>query len=547
MVRVGRSNLIAFLIALTIVPMAAHAAEPFYPGMGKHHRAVTTNSKLAQRYFDQGLVFMSSFNHGEAIRSFEAATELDSTCAMAWWGIALANGPHINNPAMSPEESQAAWAALERARALLDHASPVERALVEALGKRYAQSPPEDRRPLEEAYAAAMREVWKQFPQDADVGALCAEALMDVHPWDLWTQDGAARPWTPEILATIDAVLAIAPRHPAANHLNVHAREASPHPEEALPSADRLKSLVPGAGHMVHMPAHIYCRVGRWADASAANVRAIEADRAYRARSPRQGFYNVYMAHNRHFLSWSSQMEGRETASLEAARGMLANMPEEFVREAAFFADGFMNILMEAQMRFGRWDEILATPEPPDYLPITRTYRHYARATAHAAMGDMAEAKAEQAAFREALGKVGEDRIVGNNPARLVLSIAEHQLEGEIRNRQGDVDGAVTELTEAVRIEDSLVYDEAPDWLLPIRHALGAVLVRAKRWPEAEAVYRADLARYTENGWSLWGLERALREQARIAEADAVHARFRKAWKRADVSLSSTCYCQVWN
>lgn len=547
MVRAGRSMQFAFLLALALIPTAAHAGEPLFPGMGPHHRAVTTHSKMAQRYFDQGLVFMTSFNHGEAIRSFEAATMFDSTCVMAWWGIALANGPHINNPAMSPEESQAAWAALERARSLLEHASPVERALVEALGKRYAESPPEDRHPLEEAYAAAMREVWKQFPHDADVGALCAEALMDVHPWDLWKADGAPQPWTGEILSTIDAVLAIAPKHPGANHLNIHAREASPHPEQALASADRLRSLVPGAGHMVHMPAHIYCRVGRWADASAANVRAIEVDRAYRAKSPQQGFYSVYMAHNRHFLSWSSQMEGREAVALEAARGMLANIPEDFVREAAFFADGFMNILMEAQMRFGRWDEILATPEPPDYLPITRAYRHYARATAHAAMGDIPEAKAEQTAFREAVAKVGEDRIVGNNPARRVLSIAEHQLEGEIRNRQGDVDGAVAELREAVRIEDSLVYDEAPDWLLPIRHALGAVLVRAKRWPEAEAVYREDLARYTENGWSLWGLARTLREQGKAAEADAVQARFRKAWKRADVSLSSTCYCQVWN
>lgn len=547
MFRVRRWHLVAVVVALLAMPAAARAAQPLFPGMGPHQRTVTTSSKLAQRYFDQGLVFALSFNHDEAIRSFTEAATLDPSCAMAWWGIALANGPHINNPAMTPEQSQAAWAALERAQAALGSASPVERALVEALGHRYAKTPPEDRRPLDEAYAAAMRAVWKQYPRDADVGHLCAEALMDVHPWDLWTADGSPRPWTAEILATIDAVLAIAPKHPGANHLNVHAREGSPHPEQALASADRLRTLVPGAGHMVHMPAHIYCRVGRWADASAANVRAIEVDRTYRARSPRQGFYSVYMAHNRHFLSWSAQMEGREAVALEAARGMLANMPEEFVRESAFFADGFMNILMEAQMRFGRWDELLATPEPPDYLPVTRAYWSYAKATAHAALGDIAQAKAEQAAFRAAAAKVGEDRIVGNNPARPVLSIAEHQLEGEIRNRQGDVDGAVAELEEAVRIEDSLLYNEAPDWLLPIRHALGAVLVRAKRWSQAETVYREDLKRYTENGWSLWGLARTLREQGHAAEADAVQARFRKAWKRADVSLSSTCYCQVWN
>ncbi len=535
------------LLAACALAQAADAGQPLFPGMGKHHRAVATVSKSAQRYFDQGMVLMMSFNHDEAIRSFEAAAQLDSTCAMAWWGIALANGPHINNPAMSPEQSQAAWAALQRARTHSASAAPVERALIEALGRRYADPAPEDRRALDEGYADAMRDAWRRFPNDPDVGALCAEALMDLHPWDLWTSAGEARPWTPEILAVLDAVLAMAPAHPGANHLNVHAREASPHPEQALASADRLRTLVPGAGHMVHMPAHIYCRVGRWADASAANVRAIEVDRAYRARAPRQGFYSVYMAHNRHFLSWSSQMEGRQAAALEAARGMLAHLPEDFVRESAFFADGFMNILMETQMRFGRWDEVLATPEPPEHLPITRAYRHYARGTAHAALGDIAAARSEQAAFREALGRVSEEMIVGNNSARKVLSIADHQLEGEIRNRQGDVEGALSELREAVRIEDSLVYDEAPDWLLPIRHALGAVLVRTSRWPEAEAVYREDLTRYAENGWSLWGLARALREQGKAAEADAVQARFRKAWKRADVSLASTCFCQVWN
>lgn len=545
--RAGRPFILALVSMTLLLPLAAHAAEPLFPGMGRFHRTVTTSSKPAQRYVDQGLVLTMSFNHDEAIRSYTEAATLDPGCAMAWWGIALANGPHINNPAMSPEQSQAAWAALGRARAAAAGATPVERGLIEALSARYAEPPPADRRALDEAYAEAMRALWKQYPRDPDVGWLCSEALMDLHPWDLWNADGTAQPWTAEILQVIDATLLLAPDHPGANHLNVHAREASPRPEQALDSADRLQRIVPGAGHMVHMPAHIYCRVGRWADASAANVRAIEVDRAYRARSPRQGFYSVYMAHNRHFLAWSSQMEGREAAALEAANGMLANLPEEFVRESAMFADGYMNIAMETQMRFGRWDAILATPEPPEYLPITRAYRLYARATAHAAMGDVATAKAEQAAFRTALGLVTAEMIVGNNPALAVLAVADHQLEGEIRNRQGDVDGAVAELRVAVQAEDALRYDEAPDWLLPIRHALGAVLVRAERWAEAEAVYREDLVRYPENGWSLWGLARTLRAQDHNAEAATVEARFRKAWKRADVSLASTCYCQVWN
>jgi tetratricopeptide (TPR) repeat protein len=541
-----KSLALALLLCVSVHPMA-RATEPIFDGMGRSHRKVTTVSAQAQRYFDQGLVFTQSFNHDEAIRSFAEAVRLDSSCAMAYWGVALANGPHINNPAMSPEQSQSAWAAIGQARQRLSTAPGVEGSLVEALAKRYADPAPEDRHALDAAYADAMREVWKHYPSDPDVGWLFAEALMDLRPWDLWQADGTPQPGTDEILATLQRVMDLAPEHPGANHLWVHAVEASPHPERGLVSATRLEHLVPAAGHMVHMPAHIYCRVGRWADASKANRVAIEADRRYRELSPAQGFYSVYMAHNRHFLSWASQMEGRSEEAIGAAHEMISRLPPEFVREMAFFADGFMAIEPEALMRFGRWDEILALPEPADYLPVSRTFRHFTRGVAYTATGRLAEAVLEQAAFREAGGKVSAEMIVGNNPARLVLSIAEHQLEGELLARQGDVDGAVRELREGARIEDSLRYDESPDWLLPVRHALGAVLVRAKRWSEAEAVYREDLGRNAENGWALWGLERSLREQRRFAEADAVRARFKKAWKRADVSLETTCYCQAWN
>lgn len=542
-----RSLLSVALAALAVLPPCAEAhAARLLPGMGSHRRAVSTASRDAQRWFDQGLVLTMSFNHDEAIRSFTEAARLDSGCAMAWWGIALANGPHINNPAMSEAQSRDAWAALGRAMALRGKASPVERALIEALATRYADPPPADRRALDEAYAAAMRGVWRAHPGDADVGVLFAEALMDLRPWDLWKADGSPQPGTSEVTETLEAVLRRAPGHPGANHLWVHLVEASPHPERGVAAADRLRALVPGAGHMVHMPAHIYSRVGRWADAAEANVRAIEADRRYRELSPRQGFYSVYMAHNRHFLSWAAQMEGRSELALRAAREMIANFPEDFVRESAFFADGYMNVEMETLMRFGRWEELLAVPEPPDYLPITRAFRHFARGTAFAALGRLEEADRAQADFREAAGRVTDEMIVGNNPARLVLAIAGHQLAGEILNRRGDVDGAVRELREGARLEDTLRYNESPDWLLPVRHALGAVLVRAKRWSEAETAYREDLARNAENGWSLWGLARALRAQERIAEAGAVEARFRRAWKRADVSLESTCYCQVW-
>jgi tetratricopeptide (TPR) repeat protein len=462
---------------------------------------------------------------------------------MAWWGVAIANGPHINNPAMDEEQSRDAWDALEKARALAAKASPLERELIEALGARYASPPPADRRALDEAYAAAMRKVWAAHPKDADIGSLAAEAMMDTQPWDLWTQDKKPKGAALEIIATLESVLALDPMHPGANHLYIHAMEASTTPERAIPSADRLRTLVPGAGHMVHMPAHIYSRTGRWADASEANMRAIDADREYRARSPEQRFYRIYMAHNHHFLAWSSMMEGRSEPSLRAAREMIAGMPPEFVEALAFFADGYMTIAMEALMRFGKWEAILAEPEPPTYLPITTAHRHFARGVAFAATGRIAEARAEYDAFTRATANVTEAMIVGNNSARHVLSIADQMLAGEIAFRDGKIDEAVARLTEGVRLEDQLKYNEAPDWIQPVRHTLGAVLLNAGRVAEAEAVYRDDLAHNPENGWALYGLAQCLR--ARDAEADAAKAdaRFAKAWSRADVELHATCFC----
>ncbi len=536
---------------LTLAPGAPEAKSaretPLFGNLGKHHRAVTTTSREAQRYFDQGLTLLYAFNHDEAIRSFREVAAIDPKCAMAWWGVAYANGPHINNPAMAPEQSAAAWEALGRARALVGGASEREAALIEALTARYADPPPADRAPLDEAFAEAMRRAWARYPDDADIGALCAEALMDVHPWDLWTQSGEAQPWTGEIVEILEEVMRRAPNHPLANHLYIHAVEASPAPERAVPAADRLPRLVPGAGHLVHMPAHIYSRVGRWADAAQANVRAIEVDRRYRARAPRQNFYAFYMAHNHHFLSWAAMMEGRSEAAIAAARDMIAGMPPEFMKESAFFADGFMTIALEALMRFGRWEEILAEPAPPDYLPITAAHRRFARGVAYAATGRVAEAKAEQAAFEEAAAKVTEEMIVGNNPARHVLSIARHQLAGEIAYREGRTDDAVAALREAVRLEDALKYNEAPDWIQPVRHTLGGVLLGAGRIAEAEEVYRADLVKNPENGWALYGLARCLRARGADAgagaEARAVEARFKKAWRRADVTLETTCFC----
>jgi tetratricopeptide (TPR) repeat protein len=525
---------------------SAPSGETLFGNLGSHHRAITTSVPGAQRYFDQGLILVFSFNHDEAIRSFQAAAALDSSAAMPYWGIALANGPHINNPMMDEAHSLAAWQALTAAQARLAGASDVERGLIEALSHRYADPIPQDRIPLDQAYAEAMRGLWKQYPQDPDVGALTAEALMDVHPWDFWTQDGLAQPWTGEITSTLETVLKMAPEHPLANHLYIHAVEASPEPERALPSADRLRTLVPGAGHMVHMPAHIYVRVGRWGDAATQNELAIQVDREYRAKSPQQHFYRIYMAHNHHFLSWACQMQGRSEEALRAAREMIAGIPPDFLHEFAFFADGFMTIEMETLMRFGRWEDILKLNPPPDFLPISTAMWHSTRGIAYAALGQVDSAKVAEAAFDSACTHVTEEMIVGNNPARTVLSIAKHLLRGEILAREtGKIDEAVAELQTAVTIEDGLRYDEAPDWLHPVRHALGAVLMRAGRYSQAEQVSRDDLTRNRENGWALQGLAQCLR-QRKAPEAEEVEARFRQAWARADVKIQTSCFCQSY-
>ena len=519
--------------------------QPLFGNLGSHRRPITTAVPAAQKYFDQGLVLVYAFNHDEAIRSFQAAAGLDSSAAMPYWGIALANGPHINNATMDEAHSRAAWEAIATAQARAASATDLERELITALAQRYADPIPADRKPLDEAYAAAMRTVWQAHPEDADIGALCAEALMDLRPWDLWTQEGLPQPGTDEIMAMLEAVMKLAPDHPLANHLYIHTVEASPEPEKAVDSADRLRTLVPGAGHLVHMPAHIDVRIGRWGDAATQNELAVQADRAYRARSPVQGFYHIYMTHNHHFLSWAYQMQGRSEEALRAAREMIAGIPSDFLQEFALFADGYMTIEMETLMRFGRWEDILKLNPPPPYLPITTAMLHSTRGVAYAALGQVDSARAEQVRFESACGQVTEDMVVGNNLALTVLAVARHLLQGEILAREGKIDDAVAELRTAVGIEDGLRYDEAPDWLHPTRHALGAVLVRNGRFGEAEQVYRDDLTRNRENGWALHGLAQCLRARKAIPEAEEVEARFRQAWAKADVKITTSCFCQA--
>jgi tetratricopeptide (TPR) repeat protein len=518
------------------------AAVPLFDGLGGHARKVTTTSPEAQRYFDQGLAFMFAFNHDESIRAFRRATELDPKCAMAFWGIAIANGPHINNPVVPEDRARAAWDALARAKALAGSASPVERALIEALGSRYARPQPADRKPLEQAYADAMRPVWKAYPRDADVGALFAESLADLRPWDFWTADGQPQPGTEELLATLEAVLALDPRHPLGNHLLIHALEASPHPERADAAADALRDLQPGLGHMVHMPSHIDVRRGRWQQAIEANAKAMEADRRYKARVPEQGFYRLYMAHNHHMLTYAAMMTGQSELALKTIREMVADIPVEFVKENAW-ADGFLGMPLEVLMRFGRWDEVLAEPEAPEFAPISRSIRHYARAVAYASKGDVPAAEKEQAAFVAERGRVAKEATFGNNSALEVLGVAEHLMKGEILYRAGRTDEGIAALREAVAREDKLRYNEPPDWIQPVRHALGAALLQAGRFPGAETVFREDLARLPGNGWGLYGLQRAVQLQERHDEAAAMEKQFDAAWEKADLKIKSPCLC----
>jgi tetratricopeptide (TPR) repeat protein len=510
--------------------------------MGSHHRTVTTSSPEAQRYFDHGLIWTYSFNHDEAIRCYRAAADLDPTLAMAWWGIALCNGPHINNPLMDEAHSKAAWEALGEARSRRAGAAPIEQELIDALGARYSWPAPKDRGSLDRAYADAVREVYRRHPKDADIAVLFAEALMDLRPWDLWAKDGSPRPETPEVLGALERALDLDPRHPGACHLYIHALEASPKAGRAVAAADRLRTLVPGSGHMVHMPAHIDIRVGNWALAAKQNQDAIEADRKYRRIAPEPGFYRLYMLHNHHFLGFACMMEGRSAEALAAMTEMISGIPDSAIRDSAAMVDPFLTSDLEVMKRFGWWDRIVAHPGPRGGLRISTAMWRFYRALALSALGRLDEARKEQARFAQAKDAVPKDALISINPASHTLSIADQLLNGEIAFRQKRRDEAVTYLRQAVALEDSLRYMEPPDWLTPARHTLGAVLLDSGRVEEAMQVYREDLKIWPENAWSLFGLARCLGIKG-SPEATAAQTRFDRAWGRADLRITCTCMC----
>ena len=537
-------------LALVVAATGAAAAEPAPPAapyvpfdLGTHHRPVSTSNADAQKAFDQGLMWSFSFNHGDAERAFREAAWLDDTLAMAWWGIALVSGPHINNPTVDEAHAKVAWDALAEAKKRRDGASDVERALIDALVARYAWPQPADRHPLDEAYAAVMADVFERFPQDADVATLYAEALMDVRPWNQWTREGQPQPGTLEVLQALETARALDPDHPGALHLTIHALEASPQPERAREAADRLRNLVPDAGHLVHMPAHIDVRLGRWQDAAVANEKAMAADERYNARKLDPGFWGLYMAHNQHFLGYTAMMEGRREAALGNMRGVVTMFPPEFVKENAVFMDAFMTAHLEALKRFGQWQAVLDEKPAVEGLPVSTAHRHMVRAVALSALGRVREAEKEAAALRTAVAAISKDAAWGSNTAAGAMAVGLPYVEGEIAYGKGNKTAAIAKLREAVALEDALKYDEPPAWTVPTRHSLGAVLIAARRYAEAEAVYRDDLRRYPENGWSLRGLAQALEAQGKREEAAEVKARLARAWARADVVVDSSCLC----
>jgi tetratricopeptide (TPR) repeat protein len=510
----------------------AGASAPLYTNLGSYHRAISTDVPEAQQYFDQGLRLTYAFNHDEAIRAFEEGARLDPGCAMCWWGVAYALGPNINAP-MDTAAAGRAYEAAQRAVELSDGASDVERALIEALAQRYASPAPADRAPLDQAYAAAMGEVAERFPGDHDVVTLYAEARMDLRPWQYWTMDGQPAEGTVQMVADLERVLAADPNHPGACHYYIHAVEAVS-PDKAVACADRLAALMPGAGHLVHMPAHIYIRVGRWADAITANEHAVHTDETYIADQRPTGVYPVgYYPHNNHFLSFAATMIGRSEQAIRTARAVVQSLPPEVVR-AAPSVEPLVAYAHLTLVTFGRWDEVLSEPQPPADLGFGTALVQYARGVAYAAKQDRANAGSALAAVRGAAD--GTSDPLG----KAVLTIAAEALAGEIAARNGAPAEAERHFRAAMEVEDGLMYMEPPFWYYPVRHSLGKVLLDQGRAAEAEALYRQDLVRFPENGWSLFGLATSLRAQDKAQEATAAQQRFEQVWQGADVQLTAS-------
>lgn len=521
------------LILVSAGVLAAQSTVPLYTDLGAHARPIATRVPAAQQYFDQGLRLTYGFNHAEAIRSYARGAEVDSTCAMCWWGVAYAYGPHVN-AGMDSASGVLAYAAVQKALALSRGKPAWQRDYIEALAKRYAPVPPTNRAALDSAYASAMRAVAAKYPNDLDAVTLAVESVMDLRPWNYWTPEGQPYPGTAEAVNELESVIARNPNHPGACHYYIHAVEAV-RPELAVPCAERLAKLMPGVGHMVHMPAHIYVRVGRYNDAAESNVHAIHTDETFVDGIPQPTVYSLaYYPHNIHFLAFVSTMAGRSAQAIDAARTLKSKINMD-VAPAVGMLQEMVPYYALTLTTFGRWDEVLAEPLPPATMQFPRVMAYYARGVAFAARGDEASAKIALDSVM-AIGRA----YPADGEFSAPISIAVHALMGEIATRAGRHAEAIPHFKEAVKIEDAGLYFEPPKWYYPARQSLGAVLLKAGRAAEAEAVYREDLKRFPENGWSLHGLAAALKAQNKMAEVAAVEQRFAKAWSGADVTLTGS-------
>ena len=518
------------------------AIAPRLQKLGTHTFPVSTKNAQAQLFMNQGLNLSYAFNHAEAGRAYREAERLDPNLAIAYWGEALALGPNINAP-MAPASEPKALEVIQKAISLKSKASPREQALIDALTQRYSGRA-EDRRARDVAYADAMRKVHLQFPDDQDLSMLYVESVMDLRPWGYWTRDGTPYERTAEIVALTEKVIAQNPKHPGALHLYIHLMEAY-QADKAESAADRLQTLMPAAGHMVHMPAHIYQRVGRYADAARSNELAIAADEDYISQCRAQGLYPMaYYPHNLHFLWFAATAEGRSAVAIAAARKAASRVDDETLKAVPLLA-GFRVVPYYALTRFGKWDEMLGEPEPPATSAYLLGMWHYARGTAFLGKGQTDSADREFAKLDEIMADKSLDQpLFSPNTGRMVLSIAREVLAGEIAAAKKNYDPAIAHLERAVRLEDALVYTEPAEFHYPPRQALGAVLLEANRPAEAETVYWDDLKRNRESGWSLFGLMQALKAEGKNEDAALVESRFKKAWARADVKLTSSRFGQ---
>lgn len=517
---------------------------PLFDGLEGIHFTITTASPEAQRYFNQGMMLSYGFNHAEAARSFYEVTKLDTNCAMGWWGFAYVLGPNYNG-GMEDDNYERAFTAVQKAKALSANASAKEKALIEAIGHRYAATPPAERGELDIAYANAMKEVYAQFPNDADVGALYAESIMDLHPWDLYEKGSKQpRPWTPSILAVLEHLIQLHPQHPGAHHFFIHALEASSAPEKAIPSAQLLDSLVTGSGHLVHMPSHIYINTGDYHLGTLANIYASEVDSIYTTTCHAQGAYPLaYYPHNIHFLVATAALEGNSTLAWQAAKSLQQHTAKDIMTEAGWGTlQHYYTIPWYTAVKLAMWDTLLAVPEPKPSLIYPRAIWRYGRGMALLGKKDLAAAKKELAALKllAADSSLQQLTIWDINTTADLVQIANHVLSAGVAIKEGDMKTAATLLQEAVALEDALNYNEPPDWFFSVRHHLGAVLLKQKKYEEAEKVYRDDLKIWKKNGWALSGLQQALEGLQKHEEAKTAKADFDKAWQYADFRLKTS-------